>query len=45
LIGCLGIVNPRRKVAAEGCAGGQLAGAPKEAARLRLPHPHRRVAA
>jgi EmrB/QacA subfamily drug resistance transporter len=32
VIGALGIVNPRRAVAAEGCAGGQLAGAPRAAA-------------
>ena len=33
VIGLLGIQNPRREVAACDCAGGQLAGAPKEAAR------------
>ena len=33
VIGLLGIQNPRRKVQACDCAGGQLAGAPKEAAR------------
>jgi EmrB/QacA subfamily drug resistance transporter len=33
LLGLLGIVNPRRKVAAADCAGGQLAGHPREAAR------------
>jgi predicted MFS family arabinose efflux permease len=32
VIGAIGIVNPRRAVAAEGCAGGQLAGAPRAAA-------------
>jgi predicted MFS family arabinose efflux permease len=32
VIGLLGIVNPRRQVSAEGCPGGQLAGAPQEAA-------------
>jgi EmrB/QacA subfamily drug resistance transporter len=32
VIGLLGIVNPRRVVEAEGCSGGQLAGAPKAAA-------------
>jgi EmrB/QacA subfamily drug resistance transporter len=31
IIGLLGIVNPRRAVAAEGCPGGQLVGAPKAA--------------
>jgi EmrB/QacA subfamily drug resistance transporter len=31
-IGLLGIVNPRRALKAEDCAGGQLAGAPKAAA-------------
>jgi EmrB/QacA subfamily drug resistance transporter len=45
LIGCLGIVNPRRNVSAEGCPGGQLAGVPRDAARVRLVHPRRRVAA
>ncbi len=30
--GLVGIVNPRRAVAAKGCAGGQLAGAPEAAA-------------
>jgi EmrB/QacA subfamily drug resistance transporter len=33
VIGLLGIVNPRRVVKAESCPGGQLAGAPVEAAR------------
>jgi EmrB/QacA subfamily drug resistance transporter len=32
-LGLAGIVNPRRYVCAEECAGGQLAGAPREAAR------------
>jgi len=32
VIGLLGIVNPRRIVAARGCAGGQLTGAPEAAA-------------
>jgi EmrB/QacA subfamily drug resistance transporter len=31
LAGLVGIVNPRREVAAKGCAGGQLVGAPKAA--------------
>jgi hypothetical protein len=31
VIGLLGIVNPRRAVAAEECPGGQLVGAPKPA--------------
>jgi EmrB/QacA subfamily drug resistance transporter len=31
VIGLLGIVNPRRRLQAEGCAGGQLAGAPEAA--------------
>jgi EmrB/QacA subfamily drug resistance transporter len=33
LLGLAGIVNPRRYVCAEECAGGQIAGAPHEAAR------------
>jgi EmrB/QacA subfamily drug resistance transporter len=33
VLGLIGIVNPRRRVAAAYCAGGQLAGAPREAAR------------
>jgi EmrB/QacA subfamily drug resistance transporter len=33
LLGLAGIVNPRRYVCAEECAGGQIAGAPREAAR------------
>jgi EmrB/QacA subfamily drug resistance transporter len=32
LLGLAGIVNPRRKVEAHGCAGGQLVGAPRECA-------------
>ena len=32
LLGLIGIVDPRRRVAAEGCAGGQIVGAPQEAA-------------
>jgi EmrB/QacA subfamily drug resistance transporter len=45
LIGTLGIVNPRRKVAAAGCPGGQLAGAPRDAARPRLVRERKRAAA
>jgi len=33
VLGLVGIVNPRRYVCAADCAGGQLAGAPREAAR------------
>jgi EmrB/QacA subfamily drug resistance transporter len=33
VLGLVGIVNPRRKVRAEDCAGGQLAGQPADAAR------------
>ena len=33
LLGLVGIVNPRRRVEAKGCPGGQFAGAPGEAAR------------
>jgi predicted MFS family arabinose efflux permease len=33
VLGLIGIVNPRRYVCAAECAGGQLAGAPREAAR------------
>jgi EmrB/QacA subfamily drug resistance transporter len=33
LIGLVGITNPRRKVSAEECPGGQLAGVPQEGAR------------
>jgi EmrB/QacA subfamily drug resistance transporter len=33
VLGLIGIVNPRRRVAAADCAGGQLAGASREAAR------------
>jgi hypothetical protein len=32
LLGLAGIVDPRRRVAAERCAGGQIVGAPAEAA-------------
>jgi EmrB/QacA subfamily drug resistance transporter len=32
VVGAAGIVNPRRRLAAEGCSGGQLVGAPKPAA-------------
>jgi EmrB/QacA subfamily drug resistance transporter len=35
LLGVVGIRNPRREVPCEGCPGGQLAGAPLEAARPR----------
>lgn len=35
VIGLVGIVNPRRTVRAEECPGGQLAGAPRDAARPR----------
>ena len=35
LLGAVGIRNPRREVPCEGCPGGQLAGAPLEAARPR----------
>jgi EmrB/QacA subfamily drug resistance transporter len=45
VIGSFGIVNPRRKVAAEGCPGGQLTGAPRDAARPRLVRPRGRVTA
>jgi predicted MFS family arabinose efflux permease len=31
VLGLIGIVNPRREVAAEGCPGGQFVGAPREA--------------
>ena len=37
LIGAVGIRNPRRAVAAEHCAGGQLAGAPLDAAGVHAP--------
>jgi len=39
LLGIVGIRNPRREVPCEGCPGGQLAGAPLEAARPRRPVP------
>jgi hypothetical protein len=45
LIGSFGIVNPRRKVAAEECPGGQLTGAPRDAARPRLARSRKRVTA
>jgi hypothetical protein len=34
VLGLVGIVNPRRKVRSEDCAGGQLVAAPLDAARL-----------
>jgi EmrB/QacA subfamily drug resistance transporter len=37
LIGAVGIRNPRRRVAAEQCSGGQLAGAPLDAAGVHAP--------
>ena len=30
VLGLAGIVNPRRRVAAEGCAGGQIVGMPED---------------
>ena len=39
LIGAVGIRNPRRAVKAEQCSGGQLAGAPLEAAGVHAPAP------
>jgi hypothetical protein len=39
LIGAAGIRNPRRVVRAERCAGGQLAGAPLDAAGVHAPQP------
>jgi hypothetical protein len=33
ILGLIGIVNPRRRVEAVDCAGGQLVGAPVEACR------------
>jgi hypothetical protein len=33
VLGLIGIVNPRRRVEAAGCPGGQLAGVPRESAR------------
>jgi EmrB/QacA subfamily drug resistance transporter len=39
VLGVVGIRNPRRVVPCEGCPGGQLAGAPLEAARSREPVP------
>jgi EmrB/QacA subfamily drug resistance transporter len=40
LLGLVGIVNPRRTVNCEDCAGGQLAGQPLDAGRERLPVVH-----
>jgi hypothetical protein len=40
VMGLVGIVNPRRTVRCEDCAGGQLAGAPADAARDHLPVVH-----
>jgi hypothetical protein len=37
LLGLVGIVNPRRAVRCEDCAGGQLAGQPAGAARESVP--------
>ena len=34
VLGLVGIVNPRRKVRSEDCAGGQLVAAPLDAVRL-----------
>jgi MFS family permease len=39
VLGLVGIVNPRRFVCAEECPGGQIAGAPREAARAPLSVP------
>jgi len=39
VLGLVGIANPRRYVCAADCAGGQLAGAPREAARPVAPAP------
>jgi MFS family permease len=39
VLGLVGIVNPRRYVCAAECAGGQLAGAPREAGRVAVPLP------
>jgi len=39
IIGAVGIVNRRREVSAEGCSGGQLAGAPRDAGRVRVREP------
>ena len=36
IIGAVGIVNRRREVSAEGCSGGQLTGAPRDAGRVRV---------
>jgi MFS family permease len=43
LLGLAGIENPRRRVEAEACAGGQLAGVPHEAARQSPCDWHRRA--
>jgi hypothetical protein len=37
VLGAAGITNPRRRVDACDCPGGQLAGAPRDAARPRAP--------
>ena len=39
LIGAVGIRNPKRTVDAEHCSGGQLAGAPPDAAGVHTPAP------
>ena len=39
VIGAVGIRNPRRVVAAEQCSGGQLEGAPLDAAGVHAPAP------
>jgi len=39
IIGAVGIVNRRREVSAEGCSGGQLAGAPRDAGQVRVREP------
>jgi EmrB/QacA subfamily drug resistance transporter len=44
VLGLVGIVNPRRYVCAAECSGGQLAGAPREAARPPFPAPVRPAA-
>lgn len=43
ILGAVGIQNPRRKVAAEKCAGGQLVGQPEDAAGCHEPEPQARV--
>lgn len=45
LLGLAGIVNPRRRVAAEGCPGGQLAGVPEDVGACWEPAPEPAVAA